>query len=268
MTIKTGDIILCLSNTATAQIIRILNKEEYNHIAIAILFDENGKISLTDKGKLCVLEINTWERNDVITGKKCIGAAYSDFDWFKQRYNLLAVRRLRDKYRIPALARRITRFVEKYRGYEFTTSFADIFSMATGFPLDGTVKKNKQMLCSELTAHFLIECVGSLLPRVDKISFHGSINELLGDEGPHFPSLTMPGHYSYHVTPQAKIFQPVPEDVVYTKEAGMGAVLIAIVILVIFVAVLLAYVMMAATLLDEVETSEGSSINYPNQLIT
>lgn len=240
MSIKTGDIILCLSNTATAQIIRILNKEEFNHIGIAILFDKNGKISLTNVGKLYILEINTWERTDVITGQKCIGAAYSDFDWFKKRYNLLSVRRLHDRYRIPALARRITKFVEKYRGYEFTTNFSDIFSMATGFPLDGTVKKNKQMLCSELTAHFLMECVGTLLPRVDKIGFHGSINELLGDEGPHFPSLTMPGHYSYYTTPNAKIFQDKPEDVIYVKEANVGAVLISILIIVLFLAVLLA----------------------------
>ena len=259
MKVKTGDLVLCLSNTATAQIIRILNKEEYNHIGIAILFDERGKISLTDRGRLCILEINTWERKDAITGKKCIGAAYSDFEWFKKRYNLLAVRRLHDRYRIPALARRITKFVEKYRGYEFTTNFSDIFSMATGLPLDGTTKKSKQMLCSELTAHFLIECVGSLFPRVDKTGFHGSINELLGDEGPHFPSLTMPGHYSYYATPNAKIFHSGPEKVIYVKEAGMGAVLISIVIIVLTLAVLLAYAFSNVIEIDAIRTGQDEN---------
>lgn len=247
---RTGDVILSSSNTATAQMIRILSSSLYNHVGVAILFDDDGNITLGDEGQLYILEINTWERIDAVTGQKSIGAAYSAYDWYKKRYNVVTVRRLAERYRVPKLINHIEDFVNKYRGYKFTQNAADFMSMLIGVPLDGLIKKRREMLCSEFTAYFYIECVGPLLQEVDKVTFHGNLNELLGDKGPYYPALTLPEHYTKKSTPDACIFENDGEELIYHIYCDAGVVLVPIIIIALFLIALLWIIMQERDLLQ------------------
>src|ERR1700722_17457012 len=66
--IKTGDVLLFSSNSATGFLLRTLSNSQWNHVGVAIRLippeddTQEYKISLDEEGKLYILETNTHHR--------------------------------------------------------------------------------------------------------------------------------------------------------------------------------------------------------------
>jgi hypothetical protein len=128
--VKTGDIILCSNNTSTAFILKTFTCSDWNHVGIAIRV-KNKKITF-DEGDLHVLEINTEPRMDILTGKLEHGIGLTSFEYCKNLYNKIAIRRMDDKYRTEEFLRRTIQFVEQYRGITFSSSVKPFLSVFIG----------------------------------------------------------------------------------------------------------------------------------------
>ena len=196
--IRTGDVLLFSSNTGTAFIVRLCTSTEWNHVAVAVRINSDKQITIDGTGKLYVLEINTFARMDAITEKVQIGAAYSEFQWVVERYNRVAVRPMRDKYRTQVFADNIPRFYEKYSGSKFTEVPADYIRAGLNVHT-GTEKDHKDttsMFCSEYVARFYLECVLPSINHVDKTHYDSYLDIMFGEKCPHVPELYIPAHYS------------------------------------------------------------------------
>ena len=199
----------------------------WNHSGIAVRIKDDGSISRTEDGRLYILEINTWARKDAITGEMVIGAGYSDFNWMKERYNIVAIRPMKDKYRTDEFIAKISDFINRHRGLPFTTDLGPFFSVWVGLPLgENSTRKGKSMFCSEFMSYFYTECLG--LP----------MRSIFGDNGPELPNLCTPEHFSASGTSGSKVFDPF-NVTVYMEHSDMGCVLIPVLLFTIFLAVLL-----------------------------
>jgi hypothetical protein len=200
--VRTGDVLLFSSNTSTGFVLKTFTSSMWNHAGIAVRISDSDQVTTDGSGKLYVLEINTWERTDAITGDKVKGAAYSDYDWVKTRYNLISFRRMNDKYRTEAFVDKLRRVVDATRGCKFTQDISPFISVWLGVQLDGDHRLPRSrphtMFCSEYMAYIYCEC----LELGDN-----SMADIFGYDGPHIPSLCSPKHYSSSVTPNSKIFQ-------------------------------------------------------------
>lgn len=196
--IRTGDVLLFSSNTGTAFVVRFCTSTEWNHVAVAVRINSNKQITIDGTGELYVLEINTFSRLDAITGKMQIGAAYSEFQWVAERYNRVAVRPMRDKYRTHILTDHIPQFYKKYSGSKFTEMPVDYIRAGLDIH-NGTEKEHKNtdsMFCSEYVARFYLECVLPSVNYVDGILYDSYLDVLFGEKCPHVPELYIPAHYS------------------------------------------------------------------------
>lgn len=196
--IRTGDVLLFSSNTGTAFIVRFCTSTEWNHVAVAVRINSEKKVTLDETGELYVLEINTFPRMDAIAGKMQVGAAYSKFEWVIERYNRVAVRPMRDKYRTSVLANNIPHFYKKYSGSKFSEIPADYIragcNIHTGVEKD--YRNTNSMFCSEYVARFYLECVLPSVNQVEKTLYDSYLDILFGDKCPHLPELYIPAHYS------------------------------------------------------------------------
>lgn len=231
--VRTGDLLLFSSNTPTGFLLRTFTSSQWNHVGVAVRMKE-GKVS-RDDGKLYVLEINTLPREDAVTHEMTIGAGYSDMDWVQERYNVVAVRRLREIFRTANLEKSAEEFAAKYRGYRFTSTKGPFVSVWLGIPFARS--EPGEMFCTELATHFYQECVGSQIKNITGRSYSGNLTELFGKESPDLPCLFTPEHYTTAMTPNAPIFIGSLETV-YRQSSGMLEVLAApflITLLVLFI---------------------------------
>lgn len=190
----TGDALLFSSNTSTGFFLKTFTSSMWNHSGIAIRIDSRGNIRLDNKGRLYVLEINTWERVDAITGEKVVGAGYSDYDWVKARYNIIAVRQLKPEYRRRCIISRISNYVNKNRGCKFSTEMEPFLSVWLGIELTDDTREDS-MFCSEFMYYFY-----SYILR-----FKPDHSTILG-KCVIKPRLCAPKHFSTEFSPDSTIF--------------------------------------------------------------
>lgn len=220
--ILTGDSLLFSSNTSTGFMLKMFTSSLWNHSGIAVRINDDGEIVLDSGGKLYVLEINTWERTDAITGKKVLGVGYSDFEWVKKRYNIIVVRAMKEIYRKDKIINRIDKFVSLYRGYEFTTDIEPFLSVWLGVELMEDSGREKSMFCSEFMSYFYMYILRM-----------NSVEEVMGPTIL-LPRLCAPKHFSYEFTPLSPVF--VPHDkIVYIEYCDIGPCLVPILIITFFV---------------------------------
>lgn len=232
-TIKTGDAIMFSGNSPTSFLLRTFVSSPWNHSGIAIRFvqeDDRFVISLNEKGKLYIFETNSGERFDEIYNENIIGAGFSNADWVFSKYNKIAVRRLDDKFRTDNFKILIDKFVQKYRGKKFPSTSLPFISAWLGIPLGET----DDMFCSELMAHFYIDCVGAQYPDILKIPFDNTLSSLFGMNAPYSEKLFTPGHYSKDNTPHANIFTS-NDEIVYTQYADIIYVILQPLLIILFI---------------------------------
>lgn len=220
--VRTGDALIFSSNTSTGIALRTFTSSLWNHSGIAIRINDQNQITLDDTGKLYVLEINTWERTDAVTGNKVIGAGYSDFDWVKERYNIIAVRRMRKEYRQKKIIESIFSFVELHSGYTFTTDIEPFLSVWLGVELMDDIGRDKSMFCSEFMSYFYM-----------KILNIKEIKDIMG-KNVILPRLCAPKHFSAEFTPDSPVFES-ENVVVYIQYCEPGPCLIPILIITFFI---------------------------------
>ena len=237
--VKTGDVILCSSNTPTATVLRLFTGSLYNHVGVAIRLDDAKNIILDARpdSKLCVMEINTMARHNILTGTVMKGMTLSDFEWVQVRYNQMAVRRMDDSLRQPALIPLIWAFIRRYHGYEFASGLMPFISVWAEYPLSG-ISRGRNMFCSEKTAYFYDECVGPILAARDGVAYiPGDLQYLFGERTVNAHCLYKPNHYTADGNSKGRIFKGREEMIIYNYTDMLSAViqllLITIVIIVI-----------------------------------
>jgi hypothetical protein len=194
----------------------------WNHSGIVVRITDRGKITLDDSGSIYILEINTWERVDAITGEKTVGAGYSDYDWVTKRYNIIASRRMKEEYRTPSIIKRIEEFITKNRGKKFTTDIEPFLSVWLGVQLlSGSESSTGSMFCSEFMSHFYMDVL-----QIKKLT------SIMGSEVS-IPRLCAPKHFSYEFTPKAPIFE-ARDIIVYTRYCDAEPCFIPILIITFF----------------------------------
>ena len=223
--VRTGDALIFSSNTSTGFALRTFTSSLWNHSGIAIRITDDGRITLDDTGKMYILEINTWERLDAITGEPTVGAGYSDYDWACKRYNITGVRRLKDEYRQKSIIPLIEAFVNKNRGREFTTDIEPFLSVWLGVKLSSDVDRNT-MFCSEFMSYFYMEILG-----------YSDLVHVLGKSVP-TPQLCAPKHFSYEFTPTAPIFEK-RDEIINRRYCDAGPCFIPILIITFFLVIVL-----------------------------
>lgn len=244
-TIKTGDVLLFSGNTATGFLLRTFVSSEWNHSGIAVRFKtdpitQKKTVSLTEEGDLFVLETNTGIRKDAVFNVDVVGAGFSTTEWTMKRYNRLAVRRLHDVFRTTKFAELTMDFANKYRGNQFPSSGMPFISVWLGIQL--TEKNKNEMFCSELMAHYYLNCIGSQYEKLTGRKFDGNLSTLFGTEVPLTEDMITPGHYASLHTPNASIFNGT-DEVVYIVYADLLYVILQplLIILVIMLALWLSF---------------------------
>lgn len=248
--IRTGDILLFSSNTGTAFLVRLWTSTEWNHVAVAVRINSNKEITIDETGELYILEINTFSRVDAITGKMQIGAAYSEFQWVVERYNRVAVRPMRNKYRTQVFADRIPQFYKKYSNSKFTEVTADYIRAGLDVH-SGTEKKHvntDSMFCSEYVARFYLECVLPSINHVENATYDTYLDILFGDKCPYLPELYIPAHYSLEFSNNCLVLESKIFNVYIRYENWFIVILVpfliaiaAIIVILIFIQVVHSY---------------------------
>lgn len=160
--VMTGDVLFFANNAPTGFLLRTFTSSPWNHIGIAVRIGPSG-ITVDRRGVLHVLEINTEERLDAISGEMSVGAAVTELTRSKNLYNTIAVRRLAPRWRDAGLASRTLAFAKFYRGVRFTSSSLPFLSVWLGIDLsDAPASADdhpEEMFCSELVARYYTECL-------------------------------------------------------------------------------------------------------------
>lgn len=245
---KTGDVLLFSSNTFTAFLLKTFVSTIWNHSGIVVRFieytDEEGniknKVSLTEEGKLYILETNTGSRKDDLFGDEIVGAGFSDSDWVFKKYNKISVRHLHDIFRTEDLSRLTMEFADKYRGIKFPKNKLPFISVWLGIPLTQKDKelKNNEMFCSELMAHYYNYCIGQQYEKITGIPYDEKLSTLFGSNSPSSEDMYTPAHYTIDKTPNSSIFMDNEEEI-YKSYANLYLVIIQPIIIIIIISVLI-----------------------------
>lgn len=238
-TVATGDVLLFSNNTPTGFLLKTFVSSPWNHSGIAVRFQRVGEewhISLTTEGELFVLETNTGSRFDPIAGRDVVGAGFSPASVCR-KYNKILVRRLHNLLRTPTLAAATIAFVDKYRGTRFPSSSLPFIGVWLGIPLVDKLESG-EMFCSELMAHYYVDCVGPEYEAVTGTAFDGRLATLFGTGSPHTGDMYTPGHYTAGATPNSAIFAGF-EETVYTESADLLYTILQPFILILAIALIL-----------------------------
>ena len=234
--IRTGDITLFCGNSPTNFILSTFTSSQWSHAAVAVRFI-GDKISLTNEGDLYILETNTGERYDEIFKVNVAGVGFSRFDWAIKKYNIMAIRKLREIFRNEELADLTMQFANKYKGMKFPGTTIPFIAVWLGISLDDKIK-GSEMFCSELLAHYYSFTIGPQYEKITGLKYDKKITTLFGKNSPYSHELMTPGHYVSKHTPNSCIFSP-EENVIYTEDADLIYILCQPTVIILFIIVLI-----------------------------
>jgi hypothetical protein len=240
-TIKTGDALLFSGNSPTGIFLRTFISSEWNHSGIGVRFktlpgSRSKVISLDEEGDLYILETTGHSRWDHILERQVSGVGFSAADVVFERYNKVAVRRLRDIFRTDDLARLTLDFGNRYSGYRFPSGNLPFMGAWLGIPL---AEQNEAtgMFCSQFVTHYYPQCLGPQYTRLTGLPFDGTLASLFGTGAPPVEEMYTPGHYAASITPHASIFDG-PEEIVYLIYADLLYIIFQPLIIILFAALI------------------------------
>lgn len=158
--IKTGDLILMSSDTATANIIRSFGTSEWSHVGIAVWVDVKRGLTIdpdvrTDETILCVFHSDWSYCFDLLTMTYRNGVCLlplSNTSYKKHAYRSLNAQ---------VDTSRLIAFIEKYRGRDYKSNKVTLAMAAFGWSL---ALDDETVFCSELVGLYLMD-QGLLPPR-------------------------------------------------------------------------------------------------------
>ena len=154
---KTGDVLLfCCGGYSTFKTKFFINSP-WHHLGMAVRV-HNDEITLDTSGKLYVFEIAVTLKHDYLTNSKRIGVVLADFETVENSYNIIALRKLKDKYRNKEFISKIETFIEKYKDYHFPKKIISTLSICLGKVISSERGEN-DIFCSELIAKLYQECL-------------------------------------------------------------------------------------------------------------
>lgn len=216
--VRTGDTLLFANNTPTGFLLRQATKSHWSHVGIAVrllFINQQILISLNSEGELFVLEISTSEREDVFTKQKLVGAAVSPFDEVKKQHNIVGVRHLKDEYLTEEFRQNVMTFIEKYRGYRFTSEPMEFIQVWLGIPFLGKTD-DIEIFCTELNVKFYSECL--------------NIHEIFGEESPLYSYMYRPEDFNYPYRNSIFLDDTEPEIVFQENSDPINILLMPIVL--------------------------------------
>lgn len=231
--IKTGDILLFSGNTPTGFMLKTLTSSIWNHVGIAVRFNENKEITLDSSGELYVLETNTGVRKDHLSDEIITGVGYSKYKYSSTNYNRISVRHLKEKYRNQDIIEITNNFYLENKKIKFPDETMPFINVFLGFKIwDSQCTRGDNKFCSQLS----IEYYHKILKKYDdKVQ----LENILEGECPMHSELYTPEHFSYNVTPNSEIFENILEQDIYIQNSHITYIILQILIMIFaFVALL------------------------------
>lgn len=204
--VETGDLLLFCSNTPTGFLLRTFVSSQWNHVGVAVRFKsvKPPVISLDQTGDLYVLETNTGSRIDDIYAAEVVGCGFTRFDQLRDKYNMIAVRKLQSQLRTVKLGLLTLEFVDRNRFSPFPSSSMPFLGVWLGIPLSD--KLSNEMFCSELIAHYYTYTIGGQYYELTGGPYDNNLQTLFGRGCPVREDLFTPEHYTHYMLPEAPIF--------------------------------------------------------------
>jgi hypothetical protein len=234
--LKTGDAILFCGNSSLALFLRTFISSDWNHVGIAVRFNEKMEITLDNTGDLYILDTNGCERYDPTIGENIVGTGFSKFEWSLGRYNRIKARILRDEFRTPALIKLTEEFVKLAKENKFPSSSLPFFSVWLGIQLHD---KNLEMFCSQLMANYYMYVVGPQYESITGVPLD-NLSTLFGSNAPNSDDMFQPAHYAAEKSPLASIFH-YEEELICTIPGDLLFIILQPLVVTLFVFVLIYY---------------------------
>lgn len=165
--VKTGDVILFSGDLLTGQMLKFFTNSKWNHGGIAIRIDDDKVVK--EGGSLCIFEINTDQKIDVITGNSSVGIGVFSFDSVMKIYHTFYIRRLDERYRDIF----ISNFMDFYKNsssLKFNKKIKKFMGGWAGIALD-TDTEEDGVFCTEMMAMCYEFCFGEHISSILSIPF-------------------------------------------------------------------------------------------------
>ncbi len=153
--VRTGDMLFFSSNTLTGTVLKTFTSSEFNHVGIAVR-THDGKV-VAEKGVMYILEINSNEREEIVSGTCLGGLGLSTYQYTSGKYNKISVRQLREQYR-QAVVDKTMEFIHRYHGSPFSSGPVPFLGAWLGIPLVGE-RDGTEFFCSEMTISYYNFCL-------------------------------------------------------------------------------------------------------------
>lgn len=209
--IKSGDVLFFSNNTPTGLTLRTFTSTLWSHTGIAIRLKgkRNPRISIDEKGKLYVMEINARVRYDRWTDSQKSGFGLSQIEYVLENQTIAAVRFLKEKFRTKLFKELGETFIDRCGDVKFPKMAKPFIGAWLGYPTDklsfhrNPEHDSPELFCSEMMIYFYIYTVISQFKtREDPIEY------ILGKGCPHRPDIVAPRHFEPHHSSSSKIFEP------------------------------------------------------------
>jgi hypothetical protein len=227
--IKTGDVIMTVSDTCGAIISYKSTGKKYNHCGIAVRY-LNDKISLTNEGTLYIFHMTNYSNKDNMNQEKRF-LRHTLLSRLIKKCRITAYRKLKSKYRNKKLISHMIKFYDEFKGFTFQY-YHKIISMVFGFKDDSSLI-NKKITCSEITTRFYMSLINT--PDID--TEEQKLKLLFGANSYKSPNLFIPGFFSYEYSNDAYIFEG--EDIIVCSKTDKSMVKASILLIIIIIVIII-----------------------------
>jgi len=226
--VKTGDVIMTVSDTCGAIISYKSTGKKYNHCGIAVRY-LNDKISLTNEGTLYIFHMTNYANKDNLNQEKHF-LRHTLLSRLIKNSKITTYRRLKSEYRNQKLIDNIIKFYNDFKGFTFQYFYKLVF-MVFGFK-DNSSLINKKISCSELTSRFYMDLINTtnIDTEEHKLKF------LFGKNCAKSLNLVIPGFFSYEYSNDSSIFEG--EDLIICQKTNSmvkSSILFIIIIIIIII---------------------------------
>ena len=227
--IKTGDVIMTVSDTCGAIISYKSTGKKYNHCGIAVRY-LNDKISLTNEGTLYIFHMTNYANKDNLNQQKHF-LRHTLLSKILKKCRITAYRKLKSEYRNQKLIEYMIKFYEEFKGFTFQY-YHKIISMVFGFKDDSSLI-NKKIICSEIVTRFYMNLIDTpnIYNEEEKLKF------LFGENCAKSPNLVIPGFFSHHYSNDASIFES--EDIIICSKTDNSMVKSSILLVIIIIVIII-----------------------------
>jgi hypothetical protein len=227
--IKTGDIIMSVSDSCGAIISYKSTGKKYNHCGIAVRY-VNDKISLTNEGTLYIFHMTNYSNKDNKTQEKRF-LRHTLFSRIIKKCRITAYRKLKAEYRNQKLIDYFIKFYDEFKGFTFQYYYK-IVSMVFGFADDSSII-NKRITCSEITTRFYMGLIDT--PNIN--NDEQKLKFIFGKNAEKSPNLFIPGVFSNQYSNDAYVFES--DDIIVCSRTDNSTVKASLLFIIIIIFIII-----------------------------